>query len=158
MKKSSIFVLIVTFIISIFLINFYGLSVRTDHMKSYIKNVSMDSLTLINTGESIEFKTAGKIKYARVNFALAEEGSLSFFIEHTIDPETAESDTYEFVILSGNEEFEVIEDEEVRTYYYAELAKNKLVINHVCSLVIELRALDGSGRSDKVTIICMGLS
>ena len=162
MKKSSIFVIIVAFILSIFMISFYGLSVRTDHFTTYIKNVEITHCTVINNGSRLDYQYIGKgenrRKVARLDFAIGEGGSIGLYLEHTIEPDTIPSDQYEFEIVDGNEKFVVIVDEEPVEYYYAELVKNKLTINHPCSIKIVLRALDGSGKEDSLTIICRDYS
>ena len=164
MKKSSIFVIIVAFILSIFMINFYGLSVRTDHFTTYIKNVEITHCTIMNNGSRLDYQWVGKEenrrKVARLDYAVGGGGSIGLFIEHTIDPIDTDRSLYEFEIVDGNEKFVVIENEEPVEYYYAELApkSNKLTINHTCSIKVTLRATDGSGKEDSLTIICRDYS
>ena len=162
MKKSSIFVIIVAFILSIFMISFYGLAVRTDHFTTYIRNVEITHCTVINDGSRLDYQWVGKEenrrKVARLDYAIGEGGSIGLYLEHTVEPETIKSDQYEFEIVDGNETFVVIENEEPVEYYYAELIRNKLTINHPCSIKIVLRALDGSGKEDSLTIICRDYS
>ena len=126
-------------------------------MKSYIKGVSIDALTYVSTDKTVECKKPkpeSPYKRARLDFSLAEDGRLVLFIEHTINPDSTTSDLYEFEITSGNEEFPVVENDETVMYHYAEISKNRLTIYHICSIQLELRALDGSQQSDSVTIIC----
>ena len=162
MKKSSIFIIIVAFILSIFMISFYGLSVRTDHFTTYISNVEITHCTVINDGSRLDYQWVGKEenrrKVARLDFTIGNGGSVGLYLEHTVEPNTIGSDQYEFEIVDGNEKFVVVENEEPVEYYYAELIKNKLTINHVCSIKIVLRALDGSGKEDSLTIICRDYS
>ena len=162
MKKSSIFVIIVAFILSIFMISFYGLSVRTDHFTTYIRNVEITHCTVINDGSRVDYQWIGKEenrrKVARVDFSIGQGGSVGLYLEYNVQPEDIPSDQYEFEIIDGNETFEVIENEQPVEYHYADLIKNKLTINHVCSIKIVLRALDGSGKEDSLTIICRDYS
>ena len=162
MKKSSIFVIIVAFILSIFMISFYGLSVRTDHFTTYIRNVEITHCTVINDGSRVDYQWIGKDenrrKVARVDFSIGQGGSVGLYLEYNVQPEDIPNDQYEFEIIDGNETFEVIENEQPVEYHYADLIKNKLTINHVCSIKIALRALDGSGKEDSLTIICRDYS
>lgn len=162
MKKSSIFVIIVAFVLSIFMINFYGLSVRTDHFTTYIRNVEITHCTVINNNSRLDFQYVGKEenrrKVARLDFSIGQGGSVGLYLEHTVEPDDIGSDQYEFEIVDGNETFVVTEGDQQVEYYYAELIRNKLTINHVGSFKIKLRALDGSGQEDSITIIARDYS
>ena len=71
MKKSSIFILVITFIVSIFVISFFGLQVRDEHMKRYFTRAEF-----INT-EVIDMPDGSKIKY--VNVTINEEDGMGYF-------------------------------------------------------------------------------
>jgi len=154
MKKSSIFVIIVAFILSIFMISFYGSSVRTDHFTTYIRTLEITHLTIINDGSRLDYQMLGERKVARFDYAIGGGGSIGLYIEHTVEPDSIGTDQYEFEIVDGNETFVVMENEVPVEYHYAELMKNKLTINHACSIKVVLRALDGSGKEDSISIIC----
>lgn len=162
MKKSSIFVIIVAFIVSIFIISNFGLSVRTDHMKSYINNIDITHCLLVD-GTRVDYDWVGtgesKRKVARVDFS-QQEGSVGLYINYNVtrssDVEPILGEDFAFEIESGNDTFDVIVDEEVVTYNYAEILpnRNKLTLNHICTIRIALKALDSSGKEDRLTIVC----
>lgn len=161
MKKSSIFVLIIAFIVSIFIISNFGLSVRTDHMKSYIKSIAITHC-LTFEGKRIDYEWMGsganKRKIVRIDSS-QQEGSFGLYINYDvtrgdeIDPILGQD--FDFEIESGNESFIVIEDEKEVTYDYAEMLpnRNRLILNHICTIRLALKALDGSGKDDRLTIM-----
>ena len=162
MKKSSIFIIIVAFIVSIFIISNFGLSVRTDHMKSYINNIDITHCLLMD-GKRVDYEWLGsganKRKVVRVDFS-QQEGSIGLYINYNVERasnvESILGEDFVFEIESGNETFEVIENEEVVTYNYADMLpnRNKLTLNHICTIRIVLKALDGSGKDDRLTVMC----
>ena len=87
MKKSSIFVIIVAFIVSIFIISNFGLSVRTDHMKSYIKSIDITHCLLMD-GKRVDYDWVGsgenKRKIARIDFS-QQEGSIGLYINYNVE-------------------------------------------------------------------------
>lgn len=143
MKKSSIFILVVTFLLSIFLVSFYGLQIRDEHMKRYFTKAE------ILDAQVIEFE-GEKLKYIIYDFDKQKAPS-SLYIEYSVTPEdVTDSEGYEFIITSGNGTF--IEDE--IEYPFAEITKNRVTFYKACDITVMLRTTDGSGLSDSVIIFC----
>ena len=146
MKKTSIFVIFVSFILSIFLISFYGLAIVDDHMKAYISSVEILSYDV-----SIYEKTNQKIK----NVSLDEEtGIAQIYIDYSVKSNNHEDaslyDYCEFTILSGNGEFEL----DNITYPYAEINKSRLTFYHQTAIKVMLSTTDGSNKTDFCLFVC----
>ena len=143
MKKSSVFILFLTFLLSIFLISFFGLQVRDEQMKRYFTRCEF-----VNT-QVMEF--GGKeVKYLVHEFDPENAPSL-MYLDYVVEPEdSTDSEGYEFVIVGGNGTF--IEDEV--EYPYAEINKDRVTFYHECDITVMLRTTDGSGLSDQVIIYC----
>lgn len=149
MKKSSIFILVITFIVSIFVISFFGLQVRDEHMKRYFTRAEF-----INT-EVIDMPDGSKIKY--VNVTINEEDGMGYFYitygqYYIVAPEdSTDSDGYEFIITS---EVPTFTDSQGKEQAYAEIYKEKVTFYHECAVNVMLRTTDGSGLSDTLLIVC----
>ena len=143
MKKSSVFILLLTFLLSIFLISFFGLQVRDEHMKRYFSKAEF-----INT-EVMEF-SGKQYKYLIHEFD-PEHAPSVMYLEYVVEPaDVTDSDGYEFIIVGGNGTF--IDNEE--EYPYAEINKDRVTFYHECDITVMLRTTDGSGLSDQVIIYC----
>lgn len=143
MKKSSIFILILTFLLSIFLISFYGLQVRDEHMKRYFTKAEFTNTEVMEFGGQ-------QYKYLVHQFD-PENAPSVLYLEYIVTPEdVTESEGYEFVIVGGNATF-IDGGEE---YPYAEINKDRVTFYHECDITVMLRTTDGSGLSDQVIIYC----
>ncbi len=161
MKKSSIFILLVTFIASIFMISFYGAKIRNDQFKRYFDDVKIlyfEQMKEDGSLEKIEIQEeqVGKktLRFADINLN-QHDGLAQLYIKYTVSPEdVTDSEGYEFVIVSGNKTFDVEEHGETITYNYVDINKNEMTFRHECSIRLCLQTTDGSGIKDYVQIIC----
>lgn len=147
MKKSTIFTILIGFVLSIFLITYFGLKVRTDQFKEYLNYVSINECEVIEE-EEIHYQ----LKYKEFTFVPDDETKNIYYMSATIKPEKLadEPGRYEYVITSGNGTFEV----DGITYNYADVYKNRITFNCPCAVTVTLRTLDGSGLSDSALFIC----
>ena len=157
MKKASIFVIVVAFILSIFMISFYGLSVTTDHMKAYINSIEITHVTLVKDLKHVDYYWQGKDmtrrKQVRIDTS-QQSNPFGLYIEYKTSPEDVPSTDFEFAIDSGNESYVVIEDGQEVEYKYAELNRNLVTISHTCVIRVSVSAKDGSGAGDSITLMC----
>lgn len=161
MKKSSIFILLVTFIVSIFMISFYGGSIRNDQFKRYFDDAEIlyfEQMKEDGTLQKIDIReeSIGKktLRYSVIELN-QYDGIAQVYIKYSVTPEdVTDSDGYEFVITSGNGTFDVVEHGETITYNYVDINKNEMTFRHECSIRLCLRTTDGSGIARYVTIIC----
>lgn len=151
MKKSVIFIIIVTFILSIFAISFYGGAVRDDHFKEYYDYV------LFTDVESIELPDMDPIKIQTINFKPDQDDNAIFLhvdaAPQKYDSEGKACDAFEFIITDGNGKFH--DEATGQDYDYAVIERNLLRFNCACSVTVMVRATDGSGHSDYCTFICI---
>jgi len=172
MKKASIFILIVMFLVSIFVINFYGLSIRTDHMKQYIHKLEITHLSLASDGTRLDYEWVGKGENKRkvVKIDISErERPFGLYIEYIINPE--EGDFYDFLEFAIDSDVGTYQEKDEYgnpfgpAYPRAEISSSTGVINRnlvtiyeECTFRVALRATDGSGQSDTINIWCLNLS
>lgn len=148
MKKTSIFVVLITFLASIFLISFFGAKVIDEQFKAYVASVEITTFTgkKPSTGE----------KYYIFTFDEEAENFVSIDYEVKFTREgVSEEGLIEFAIISGNSTFE----EEGETYDAVTLIGrgNVLLFNRPAAVTVELRssAKDGRGCRDICQFICM---
>ena len=148
MKKSSLFVAIVGFLVSVFLISLFGGAVRDDQFKIYFENVSILTYDIILKGEG-----GTEHKFKEVIFD-EDLGETKIAIDYEIKPESAtNTSAYEFIIADGNEQFD-IGDASHTMMDCATIEKNILTFYHPVSIKVMLRTTDGSALSDFCTFIC----
>lgn len=148
MKKSSTFLLIVAFIISIFFISSMGIAASNSHMKKYFTKVEITDCKVIKGA-------GGDRKIASVQFDSDGETIYEIKYRLTPDPETGdvtEADAFEFRFDNdggthldgeGNEQPNAILNKNIVTF----LAKT--------TVVVRLQTLDGSNCYDRITIYCL---
>ena len=148
MKKSSLFIAIVSFLLSIFLVSMLGGAIKDDQFKIYFSEVEILSYDIILEGEG-----GSKYKFKGVDFD-ESSGETKFAIDYRIAPEEATNSTaYEFAIVDGNEKFD-IGDGQHTMKDCATIEKNILTFYHPVSIKVMLRTTDGSALSDFCTFIC----
>ena len=150
MKKTSIFILLVTFLSSIFLVSFFGIKVVDDQFKSYIQSVEILTYSgrKPSSGEKFyiyEFDESKDRNYIVIDYKVVFERE-----------EVSEAGLIEFEIISGNKTFKPEgSDEEIP---YAEFygQGNVLSFNHECAVTVRLKttAKDGRGCYDDCQFIC----
>ena len=154
MRKTSIFIVLISFLISIFLITFYGLTVRDEHMKVYVTNAEI--LTCDNLEQA---RKEGVEKRKRLSFD-EETGSTQIFIDLNIEPSaTTESNAFELNFVT-NETKQV--GKSYINYIYvdgekqplAELLNSSLTFYRRGAVKIRLHTTDGSEIQDFCTFVC----
>lgn len=148
MKKTSIFVVLIAFLASIFLVAFFGAQVIDAQFKAYVRNVEITTFTA-------KKPTSGE-KYYIFTFEEGEDNFVNIDYEVTFSREgVSEEGLIEFAIISGNSTFE----EDGETYDKAVLKGrgNVLYFNAPAAVTVELRTTveDGSGHRDTCQYICM---
>ena len=148
MKKSSIFILLVSFFLSIFLISFFGLAVSDEHMKRYFTKAEF-----INT-EVAEFG-GNKLKYINIEIN-SEDGLGYFYITYgeyyqVLPEDSTDSNGYEFVIISDIPTYIDDNGDEQPTI---EIYKEKITFYTEGSATVMLRTTDGSDLHDTLLIVC----
>lgn len=150
MKKSSLFIAIVSFLLSVLLVSMLGGAIKDDQFKVYISEVEILTYDIVFEGEG-----GSKTKFKEVDFDEAS-GETKIAIDYRIAPEedATNSNAYEFAIVDGNEQFD-IGDGYHTMKDCATLEKNILTFYHPVSIKVMLRTTDGSALSDFCTFICM---
>ena len=163
MKKSAIFIILVAFVISIFVLSSFGTTASTTQLKSYFTSVEILNCEPLKG-------TSMKAMYVDFN---AEEYQTSIYIEYKLTPdqdEVTETDAFEFVFpenLKDQEEISAMSDSEKKQYEKertilkdedgvkkAELQKNVITFYDEWTATVMLRTLDGSNLTDTVMIFC----
>ena len=148
MKKSTTFLLLVAFLISIFVISTIGVAAHNSHMKVYFQKAEItDCKTL---------KVAGGVrKYDRVVFD--PDGETIYQIQYKLTPnpeEVTERDGFEFIFDNdGGTHKDSHGDDQPN----ATLNKNIVTFLAETTVVVRLQTLDGSNQFDTITIICKAL-
>ena len=146
MKKSSVFILLLSFILSIFIISFFGLQVRDEHMKRYFTKVEFINVEVIPDTD---------IKI--IDIELNEDDGIGYFYitygeyYHVVPEDATDSDGYEFVIIS---DVPTYEDEHGNELPLVEIHANKVMFYGECAVTVMLRTTDGSSLSDTLLIVC----
>ena len=147
MKKSSTFILILSFLLSIFMVSIFGLEIRDEHMKRYFKKVEIINTEVI---ESPDMGIKEKLIYLQIT---PDDLPYSHYIDYVVLPEdVTDSDGYEFVITGGL--YGDVVEYGGEEHEYAEMTKNRVDFYHECDITVMLRTTDGSGKQDSVIIIC----
>ena len=155
MKKSTTFLLIVAFIISIFFVSTMGVAAYNSHMKSYFKDVEIINCQTIK-------QPGGVYKYDRVTFN--PDGDTIYKIDYKLTPDQSkvtEQDAFEFIFDDDGGSHVVIENGEPKNSPNAILNKNIVTFLYIdpekksTSVTVRLQTLDGSNKYDTISIICM---
>ncbi len=156
MKKSSIFLLLIALIASIFYISFYGSQPRNDQMKSYLTEAKITGYSLRGASDEtpVEVYTddyTGET-YKEIYLPFDKQNGLPYlYIMYSVSPkEATEADAFELKIVS--EVPQEIIDGELRDK--ATLYKNVVTFYGPCWIRIVLHTLDGSDLFDEVKIKC----
>ena len=152
MKKSSIFLLLVAFFISIFIISSLGTATSSEQMKHYFKSVR-----IINC-EEIDMGNGQVLKYIEMDFD-QQTGDPYVYIDYELNPdpsEVTEKDAFEFVFASEVPTFDYEDPitHETKTMEMCSIYKNVVTFYHECAITVTLQTTDGSRLHDSVLIIC----
>ena len=152
MKKSSLFLLLVVFFISIFIVSSLGTKTNSDQMKHYFQSVK-----IINC-EELDDGNGHILKYIEVDFD-QQTGDPYVYIDYELNPDPSdvtEQDAYEFVFASEVPTFDYEDPitHEIKSQPYCSIYKNVVTFYHECAITVTLQTTDGSRLSDSVLIIC----
>lgn len=166
MKKSVIFLILVAFVMSIFLLSSYGTAAESSQLKTYFSSVS-----ILTYDFGPEDGMSTKILY--VDYIVVDSDPY-IYLDYTTTPnqeDVSESDAVEFVFPANFKEDESVDIEsmsqeeyeayveEKNTFYAngvkkAYLYKNTVTFFGECVVNVMLRTTDGSTLYDQVMIIC----
>ncbi|MDR0832552.1 MAG: hypothetical protein LBM99_06630 [Bacillales bacterium] len=133
MRKFSVILVLVLFILSVFLINFFGVK-----LGSFEEKVLVESVTLLNTKVNND-----DLVYIRVNKADFHFG-YKYVFEYEILPLNATNKTVSFGIIAPEEhEGITISNTGVLTYN----------VEQVIDIRIIVRTLDGSNKNDNTWLL-----
>ena len=167
MKKSSVFVMIIMFIVSFFAITFFGLAPKDDQFRIRFTDAKITGFQDAESGEQIDYQeiqTGKSVKKILVTYFPQEKGILELYIKYVLTPDPSEvttADAFEFTIDErGNGEFV---GDDGNTYPYAMIAeeagigdlkirKHAVKIYHTCKINLRMRTIDGSAHEDLVTL------
>ena len=156
MKKSSIFLLLLALIASIFYISFYGAQPRNDQFKSYLEYAEITGYTLRGSDEELPVEVyvdedTGKT-YKEIYLPFDQQDGLPYlYISYRVGPkEASEADAFEIKITSAVPQKEI--DGEMRDL--ATLDHNIVTFYGPCWIRVVLHTIDGSELSDNVRIKC----
>ena len=170
MKKSSLFVMLVLFIVSFFGITFFGLSVRDNQFRIRFDDAKITGFIRADNGEEIDYQVilAGKtqIKLLVLDFP-QEEGMLKLYIKKQLTPDPSnvtDAEAFEFTIDErGNDEYVDENGNTRRPAVISEQPKiGELTIRtHAiefykpCKITLRLRTTDGSSHTDvcRITLL-----
>jgi len=135
MKKSSVLILIVTFILSIFLITFYGGASSDEHMKVYFNTVEILDYRPLPNGDGtytklimVDFDTTESVGYTYINYRISPE-------------DATESTAYKFKAVDGDVDLVTING-------------NRVEFSAPGSAIIWLMTTDNSNLHDSCLVIC----
>ena len=156
MKKSSIFLLLLALIASIFYVSFYGAQPRNDQFKTYLEYAEITGYTLRGGDEEIPVEIytdedTGDV-YKEIYLPFDQQDGLPYlYINYRVGPETAtEYDAFELKIISQVPQG--IIDGELRDK--VTLYQNVLTFYAPCWVRIVLHTTDGTDLTDYVRIKC----
>lgn len=156
MKKTSIVLLIVMLIASVFFLSFYASQPRNDQFKSYLKYAEITGYTLRGSNDELPVEvytdpdTGNKYKEIYLPFD-QQDGLPYLYINYNVGPkEASEVDAFELNITSQVPQKEI--DGELRDL--ATLDHNIVTFYGPCWIRVVLHTIDGSELFDNVRIKC----
>ena len=156
MKKSSILLLLLALIASVFYVSFYGAQARNDQFKSYLEYAEITSYTLRGSDEELPVSVyvdedTGK-SYKEIYLPFDQQDGLPYlYINYRVGPkEASEADAFEIKITSQVPQKEI--DGEMRDL--ATLDHNIVTFYGPCWIRVMLHTIDGSEITDNVRIKC----
>lgn len=156
MKKSSIFLLLIALIASIFYVSFYGAQARNDQFKSYLTYAEITGYTLRGSDEElpVEIYTDDDTHktYKEIYLPFDQQDGLPYlYISYNVGPkEATNADAFELKITSQVPQ--ALIDGEMRDL--ATLDHNIVTFYGPCWIRVVLHTIDGSELSDNVRIKC----
>ena len=162
MKKTIVIVILVVYIASIAVVNFFGLAIKEFDGITYVQEIKCDSITLLNenqkTYEVYKQPEEGHAPEFRFDFISAPEGT-----EYTTDPASLASNpnvvrlNYEVLPHLADESqvtFEFDREGLANIVYFDEATQTFVFLKRLRRIEVTIRATDGSNA--KTTIKIMG--
>lgn len=131
MKKSVIVLMAVIYIISIAIVSFFGLKIDTYNAKSYVEKVEI-------TNEDVKYDYKNE-KYVVINYVADDNGIVSYQLNWRVYPDNATNKSVKFVY---DEQRGIASVNKFGT----------VIFNKKGVVTVEIKANDGSSKSDKITI------
>lgn len=156
MKKTSIFLLLVMLIASVFFISFYAVQPRSDQFKSYLTYAEITGYTLRGNNEEIPvevyYDDESKKTYKEIYLPFDQQDGLPYlYISYNVGPkEATNADAFELKITSQVPQ--ALIDGEMRDL--VTLDHNIVTFYGPCWVRVVLHTIDGSELTDNVRIKC----
>ena len=153
MKKTIVIVILVVYIASIAVVNFFGLKIKEFDGVEYVQEIKCDSITVLNETP----------KNYPIYSSVGEEGLPEFRFEfingkYTTDPESLAQNpnavqiNYDVLPHLADESQVVFEFEEKNYVYFDEATKTFIFLRNNRSLTVTIRATDGSNVETTIVI------
>ncbi|MCD8204545.1 MAG: hypothetical protein LUC16_01790 [Coprobacillus sp.] len=147
MKKSSLFLIIVLYLVSIVAITFFGQAITMDQFKVY-----MDAIWITNDYETVVFPNGEELRYIWIPFNETGEGYTTYQIYYKYSPEDASEPGSVKFYLTGDT-YTDPETEEVTVYAQIN-AYGEILFWRPATITVYVTTADGSQLSDWVSITC----
>ena len=161
MKKTIVIVILVVYIASIVVVNFFGLSIKQFDGVTYVEQIKCDSITLLNEEQKVYYvykePQEGEIPEFRFDFIKAPEDT-----EYTTDPESLENNpnvvrlNYEVLPHLADQSKVTIEfDREglSNIVYFDEITQTFVFLKKLKRIEVTIRATDGSNAYTTIKIM-----
>ena len=162
MKKTIVIVILVVYIASIAVVNFFGLAIKQFDGIDYVQEIKCDSITLLNENQKTynvyKEPAEGEIPEFRFDFIKAPEGT-----EYTTAPESLANNpnvvrlNYEVLPHLADEAqvtFEYDKEGLANIVYFDEATQTFVFLKRLRRIEVTIKATDGS--NVKTTIKIMG--
>lgn len=146
MKKPVLFVIAIVFVLSIVIVNFFGIAVRNDQFKNYVQKVEI---------KSDDIEMLGNAKWLFVSLAEDEE-TISFFIETVCTPANADDQNVSYTVIDINTDKPCVKDEHdpynntVVVNKNGEVVVYKKAIGNSYKIIV--KTVDGSNVTDEINL------
>ena len=141
MKKSVMFLIGIIYLLSIFVVTFFGMKIAIDQFKVYMTEIEI-------TNENM--KVIDGEKYLIIKFDTVQ-GYTSLFIDYKTAPNDASNPEKISFRISGNE---YVDNEGVKTIYATVTENGEVTFTRPGQVTITVSTEDGSRLSDSVNILC----
>ena len=161
MKKTIVIVILVVYIASIAVVNFFGLAIKQFDGVEYVQEIKCDSITLLNenpkTYNVYKEPAEGEIPEFRFDFIKPPEGE-----EYTLDPESLAANpnvvrlNYEVLPhLADNAQVTIEFDREGLTniVYFDEATQTFVFLKRLKRIEVTIKSTDGSNVQTTIKIM-----
>ncbi len=163
MKKTIVIVILVVYIASIAVVNFFGLAIKQFDGITYVEEIKCDSITLLNENPKdynvYKEPAKGEIPVFRFDFIKAPEGT-----EYTTDPASLASNpnvvrlNYEVLPHLADETqvtFEYDKEGLSNIVHFDEATQTFVFLKKLKRIEVTIRATDGSNANTTIRIVGM---